>query len=78
MHAIYVAERSGRTYVSTSALALARHLRAAPSLLGIAGFLRSGYQFGAATAWTGVSRLEPGTVLRCAETGVHLETYWRH
>jgi asparagine synthetase B (glutamine-hydrolysing) len=45
-HALFVAERDNATYVSTSALALARHLRPAPSELGQFMFLRTGYQLG--------------------------------
>src|SRR2546422_5957386 len=43
MQAVFIARRNGTTYVSTSALALAKHLRARPSRLGVATFLRAGY-----------------------------------
>jgi len=46
VQAIYVAERDDRTYFSTCATALARHLNAPLDPLGSALFLRAGYQFG--------------------------------
>ena len=39
---VYTAERAGRTYVSDSALVLAKHLAAPPSHLGLLTFLRCG------------------------------------
>jgi hypothetical protein len=77
MQSVFTAERDGKTYVSTSALCLARHLRAAPSVPGLLAFLRSGYQFGSATNWDGIERLEPGTRLRVNRAGRARDIYWR-
>ncbi len=63
MQALYTAERDSRTYFSTCATALARHLRAPLDPLGSALFLRAGYQFGPLTHWTGVERLGPAVSL---------------
>ena len=77
MQALYVAERDGKTYVSTSSLALARHLRAAPSHQDFLAFLRAGYHFGTQTLWEGVERLNPGTVLSIGDKGSERRVYWR-
>ena len=76
MQALYTAVRDGRTYISTSAAALARHLAAAPDELGIRVFLRSGYQIGPATHWTGVERVEPGTCLAFTDGDPRRRVYW--
>jgi asparagine synthetase B (glutamine-hydrolysing) len=77
MQALYVAERGGRTYVSTSSLALARHLRATPSRADFAAFVRAGYHFGTQTLWEGIERLEPGTALVFGTAGRERRIYWR-
>jgi asparagine synthetase B (glutamine-hydrolysing) len=77
MQTVYVAERGATTYVSTSALALAKHLRAAPSRLGLYGFLLAGYHFGTRTNWEGIRRLDPATVVRLTGDGHKEERYWR-
>ncbi len=77
LQALYVAERDGKTYVCTSALVLAKHLRAAPHRFGIEVFLRAGYHFGSLTNWEGVERLEPGTAISFSESDIHRRTYWR-
>src|SRR3989442_5889527 len=46
MHAVHVAERGSKTYVSTSSVALARFLKAGPSRFGLQTFLRLGTQVG--------------------------------
>lgn len=77
MQALYVAERDGRTYFATSALVLAKHLRAGPDEQGLCMFLRAGYQFGTRTNWEGVERLDPATRIVFAPSGVRRDTYWR-
>lgn len=77
MQAVYVAERGGLLFVSTSALALARHLRATPNRFAIETFFRVGLHFGALTHWDGISRLEPATLIRIGSGGMRRETYWR-
>ena len=74
---VYVAEQSGRTYISDSALVLAKHLRARPSRLGLLTFLRSGYHFGAMTNWEGVTRLDPGEFVAFRPEGSETGFYWR-
>lgn len=77
MQALYLGERAGKTYFSTSALALAKHLRARPSPLGLRVFLRTGYQFGSVTNWEGIERLDPGTRVCFSERGIERRVYWR-
>jgi hypothetical protein len=77
MQALYVAERGARTYVSTSALALAKHLRAAPSRRGLYGFLLAGYTFGTVSMWEGIRRLDPASMIRLTQRGSQEERYWR-
>ena len=77
LEALYAAEHLGKTYVSSSALVLARHLRTRPSRLGLLSFLRAGFHFGAATSWEGIERLEPATVLSFTRAGGERRTYWR-
>lgn len=69
MHALYMAERSGKTYISTSALTLARYLGAGTSRLGLSVFLRCGLQFGPITNWEGIERVEPATCLTFSADG---------
>jgi hypothetical protein len=77
MFGLYVARRDGKTYVATSALVLAKHLRAKPSPLGLQIFLCAGYHFGTVTNWDGVERVDPGTRIVFGKDGVRQETYWR-
>lgn len=77
MYALYVAEREGKTYVANSALALAKHLRAQPSRLGLQAFLCAGYQFGRLTNWEGIERLEPASRIVFGPDGARRELYWR-
>ncbi len=63
MQSLYIVKRGGRTYISTSAATLARHLRASPDPLGAAMFLLAGRQFGPASHWQTVERLDPATLL---------------
>jgi hypothetical protein len=75
--AVYVAERDGTTFVSTSALVLARHLRAGQDELGRLMFLRAGYQVGPLTHWQGIERLEPGVSITVGRDGSTTRSvYW--
>ena len=76
MKPLFVAHARGRTYVSSSALSLAHHLRSAPSRLGIETFLRSGMQFGPLTLWDGVERLRPAECLEFSVAGKRRSVYW--
>jgi asparagine synthetase B (glutamine-hydrolysing) len=73
---LYKAERGGRTYVSDSALVLAKHLGAPPSRLGLLTFLRTGYHFGTMTNWEGIFRLDPGECLTFTPTAAETGAYW--
>ncbi len=64
MQGLYIAQAEGRTYVSTSALALARYLAARPDRRALLAFLRAGYHFGTMTHWEGIERLDPGVCIR--------------
>lgn len=75
-HALYVTKRNGTTYISTSVLALARYVRARPSLLGVRSFLRAGYHFGRTTSWDGIERLDPATLMAFTPEGVETQVYW--
>lgn len=77
MCALYVAERPGRLYVSTSALALARHLSPQASRLCVQEFLLAGYHFGSRTHWDDVRRLDPGTCITVRQDRMEERTYWR-
>ena len=77
MQSLFVAERGGRTYISTSALALATLLRSRPSRRGIEIFLRCGYHFGTMTNWEGIERLDPATLIRFTPARRERTTYWR-
>jgi len=77
MFAAFVARRDGLTFVSTSLLALAAHLRAEPDLTGIAGYLLSGYGFGRRTAWEGIERLDPAARLVFGPRGRREDRAWR-
>ncbi|MEA2294925.1 MAG: hypothetical protein QOE86_2564 [Solirubrobacteraceae bacterium] len=76
MQALYVAATPERLYVSTSALALARHLRRPLDPLGARSFLRTGTLFGELTAFDGVRRVDPATILRVGPGGLERSTYW--
>jgi hypothetical protein len=76
MKPLFVAERDGKTYASTSALVLAKCLRVRPSQVGLEAFLRSGTQFGRATQWEGVSRLTPAQLVEFTPGGRRTRTYW--
>ena len=77
IRAVYAAEGDGCTYISTSALALARYLRREADPEGIASFLRAGFVFGTQTLWSGVSRLDPAEFLRFGRDGRERGFYWR-
>jgi hypothetical protein len=77
LQALYLAERDGKSYLSTSALTLARHLRATPNQLALSFLARTGQQFGPITCWEGIERLDPAICLTFAPHGRSHRTYWR-
>ncbi|HEX4564145.1 MAG TPA: hypothetical protein VH115_06775, partial [Solirubrobacteraceae bacterium] len=76
MRSLFVAERDGLVFFSTSALALAAHLRARPDVLGVNVFLRAGFHFGTRTNWEEIERLDPATRFTFTPQGARRETYW--
>jgi len=77
MFPLFRAARGPMHYFSTSALALAKHLRARPDVLGLFVYLRTGYHFGTRTSWADVERVDPGHRFVFAREGLHTERYWR-
>jgi hypothetical protein len=77
MFGVFISRRDGLTYVSTSALALARHLGAAPSRLGLHTFLLAGYQCGTRTNWDSIERVGAGSRIDFGPDGWRQATYWR-
>ncbi len=76
MKPLFTARTGELTYVSTSALVLAKHLRSRPSRSGLERFLRTGSQFGCETPWEGITRMQPATALNFTPRGAQLDTYW--
>jgi Glutamine amidotransferase domain len=77
MQALYVGLRGNTVYVSTSALALAKFLRAVPNRFALEIFLRAGYHFGALTNWEGIERIEPGMCITVGPGRLEGNVYWR-
>ncbi|MDQ3955218.1 MAG: hypothetical protein M3285_06690 [Actinomycetota bacterium] len=77
MHALYRAEHEGKTYFSTSSLALAKYLRRPPNALGLQAFVLTGYHFGTLTHWEGIERVDPGTQFTFSDGEARSERYWQ-
>ena len=77
LHALYKSDQPGRTYFSTSALALAKHLQARPNELGLKAFLASGYHFGTLTHWEGIERIDPAQEFSFGPDGTSVTRYWQ-
>jgi hypothetical protein len=77
MMPLYTASAGELTYFSTSALILARALRAPASRLGFERFLRTGTMYGRSTPWEGIERLQPAEAVVFAPTGSRRQTYWQ-
>lgn len=75
-YSVFYAQQGTRVYVSTSALAIAEVVQAAPSEYGIYLFLSTGSVYGRATLWQEVHRLPAGTVLELTQAGCHESVYW--
>jgi len=73
---VFVGQLGSRVFVSTSALAVAQAIDAAPSELGTRYFLITGHVPGDVTLWTGVVRLAPASVLELSTRSVTSLTYW--
>ncbi len=77
MKPLFAAEADGLTYVSTSALVLAKHLRRPPSREGVETFLRTGMQLGRETPWQGVERLQGAETVTWTPAGRERGAYWQ-
>jgi Glutamine amidotransferase domain len=77
MQELYVAQDGSITYISTSALALAKHVGARASALDVFTYLRIGLNFGPNTHWEGIERLEPATRVRISGERIERSQYWR-
>jgi asparagine synthetase B (glutamine-hydrolysing) len=73
---LYMSERPGRTYIASSALALARYLDASPDRLGLTVMLCCGTQYGTISNWVGIERLSPATAIAFTASGREQTTYW--
>ena len=77
MQSVFIAQRANRAYVSTSALAVARHLQLRADAHRLLSFLRAGYHFGEATHWQGLRRLNPGATIEFGREATREALYWR-
>lgn len=73
---VFYGIRDGRTFVSTSALAIARQIGSAPDHTGVSCFLRTGKVFGNMTLWHDVKRLRAATALEFAHGTMRELRYW--
>lgn len=73
---IFYGARNGRTFVSTSALAVAEQIDAAADPLAVHCFLQTGKVFGEMTLWRGVKRLTGATVLQLDAQETRRAHYW--
>jgi hypothetical protein len=73
---IFHARQGSRTYVATSALAVAKAVQATPNEYGMYLFLTTGSVYGKATLWQEVERLSAGTALEITHTGSRESVYW--
>jgi len=76
MYGLYAYEGPEISYFSTSAVALARHLRLELDDIGVNCFLRTGSLFGRRTLFAGLSRVMPAECTTFSSSGVRTETYW--
>ena len=77
MKPLFAAEAGGETYISTSALVLAKYLRLPPSQAGLEAFLRTGNQFGRLSPRQGVRRMLPAEALTIRPERRERGSYWQ-
>src|SRR4029450_4752326 len=77
MQTLHVAQRGPLSYVSTSALVLARFLRAGPDRFALEIFLRAGSPLGSRPNGNGIGRLGPGPWVSFGRAGATRRCYWR-
>ena len=73
---IFYGSRGDQTFISTSALAVARQICSKPDILTIECFLRAGRVHGDKTLWRDVKRVPPATVLKITPDKVEKFEYW--
>ncbi len=73
---VFLGRRGSRTYVATSALAVAEAVQATPSEYGVYLYLAVGSVYGRATLWQEVERLPAATVLEITAGGRRESVYW--
>lgn len=74
--AVYYARKGRKTFISTSALAIARHIRSEPDALTIECFLRTEHPHGEKTLWQDVKRVRPATLLKLTTNNFEESEYW--
>ncbi len=75
--AIYYARVGTKLYVSSSALAIAKQIRANADELTIQCFLRTGRPYGGNTLWQNVKRVSPAKVIEITPGRFDEQEYWR-
>ena len=76
LFSIFYGSRGDQTFISTSALAVARQICSKPDILTIECFLRAGRVHGEKTLWRDVRRIPPATVLKITHDKVEEFEYW--
>ena len=73
---IFYGSQGNRTFISSSALAVARQICSPPDVLTIDCFLRTEMAYGDKTLWQDVKRLLPATVFSFVDGRVEACQYW--
>lgn len=73
---VFLGRRGSRTYVATSALAVAEAVQATPAEYGVYLYLTVGSVYGRTTLWQEVERLPAATVLEITAGGHRESVYW--
>jgi hypothetical protein len=76
LFSIFCGSQGDQTFISTSALAVARQIRSRPDTLAIECFLRTGRAYGDKTLWQDVRRIPPATILKITQGKVEESEYW--
>ena len=77
LFAIYYAHIGQRIYISTSALAVAKHTQSKADLLTIECFLRAGRVHGEKTFWEEVKRVRPANLIKITSENFEELAYWK-
>jgi hypothetical protein len=73
---IFYSKQGNKTFISTSALAIAKLIKSEPDILTIESFLRSGMVHGELTFWQDVKRLLPATIYTISDNKLVVSEYW--